>query len=423
VKAAAPPHTDLGTIGTDREQTARGPWGSLRYRSRPVARTPRTGRRTDIRRILALILLFLAALSAAPPVLVAASETDALIQLLVDKGLITVEEAAALRSEPAVQKQEEKDLRPKEFQLTAGKALKLSGYTQARYRQADTIKDTFDVRRARLSLRGDLGSGFDYRLQADFAGSSAKLLDAALGWRYSEGLKVTAGQFKIPFSQENLQSSNKMELINRSLVVGALVARGLDVIGEQNGRDVGIMAGGTWSPGSRPSLVEYAAGVFNGSGINRTDPNDQKDLVGRLVVKPRSGLSVGLSCYEGRYILASAPDKRDIRRRLGAEFAYQAGPFLARGEYIKGQDAEIRKDGWYLLGGWMAVPGKFQLLYRYDAYDPDRDLDGNGSRLDTIGFAWYINKWVFLQVNYDRAGGRLEKTSSDAYIGQLTLQF
>ncbi len=360
--------------------------------------------------------------AAAVPLLAGVSETDALIQLLATKGLITPEEAAALRAELAAQKQEEKD-RQKEFQVTAGKPLQLSGYTEVRYRQADPLKDTFDVRRARLSLRGDLGSGFDYRLQAEFAGSSAKVLDAVLGWRRADGLKVTAGQFKIPFSQENLQSSNTMELINRSMVVAAMSARGLDVTGDQNGRDIGIQASGTFPLFSSPSALEYAAGLFNGSGTNRTDLNDQKDLVGRVVFRPLEGLSVGMSGYEGRYTPSSAPDRRDVRRRVGAEFAYQKGPFLARGEYIKGQDAEVRKDGWYLLAGWMAVPKRFQVLYRYDVYDPDTDLDGNSTRIDTFGFAWYLNKWAFFQVNYDHAGGEQSRTPSDAWMGQLTLQF
>jgi hypothetical protein len=359
---------------------------------------------------------------AAAPLPAGVSETDALIQLLMTKGLITPEEAAALRAELAVQKQEEKE-KQKEFQVAAGKPLQLSGYTEVRYRQADTIKDTFDVRRARLSLRGDLGSGFDYRLQAEFAGSSAKVLDAALGWRHADGLKVTAGQFKIPFSQENLQSSNKMELINRSIVVAAMSARGLDVTGDQNGRDIGVQASGTFPLFGSPSALEYAAGLFNGSGTNRTDLNDQKDLVGRVVFRPLEGLSVGLSGYEGRHTPSSDPGRRDVRRRVGAEFAFQKGPFLARGEYIKGQDAEIQKDGWYLLVGWMAVPKQFQVLYRYDVYDPDTDLDGNWSRIETFGFAWTINKWAFFQINYDHAAGELSKTTSDAWIGQLTLHF
>lgn len=375
-----------------------------------------------MKRIFIGLCIVILGLSSAAPLAAGVSETDALIQLLVTKGIITAEEAAALRAELAVQKQEEQD-KQKEFQLSAGRALQVSGYAEARYRQADTIKDTFDVRRARLSLKGDLGRGFDYRLQADFAGSTAKMLDASLGWRHADWLKVTAGQFKIPFSQENLQSSNKMELINRSMVVGALVARAGDVIGDQNGRDIGVQAAGNFALFKTPGFLEYAVGVFNGSGINRTDLNDQKDVVGRFVVKPYQGLLVGCSVYEGRYTLSATPDQKDIRRRFGAEFAYQKGPFLARGEYIKGQDVEVKKDGWYLLGGWMAVPGKFQVLYRYDAYDPDTTKENNASRLDTLGFAWYINKWAFVQVNYDRAGGQLEKTASDAYIGQLTLQF
>ena len=375
---------------------------------------------TAVKRIFALGVALL--LATAAQLAAAVSETDALIQLLLTKGIITAEEAANLRAELAVAKQEEKD-KQKEAPVTAAKPLQLSGYAELRYRQVDYIKDSFDVRRARLDLRGAFGKGFDYRLQVDAAGSSAKLLDAALRWRYDDRLALIGGQFKIPFSQENLQSSNKMELINRSMVVGALVARGLDIIGEQNGRDIGLAANGSFPLSAGSASLEYAVGVFNGSGINRTDLNDQKDVVGRLVIKPMTGLSLGLSGYEGRYTLSSASGRRDIRRRLGAEFAVQQGPFLARGEYIWGRDADTERDGWYLLGGWMAVPGKLQLLYRYDRYDPDAALKGNTSRLDTLGVAWYFSKSAFLQLNYDKARGQLAKTTAGGWISQLTLQF
>jgi hypothetical protein len=41
---------------------------------------------------------------------------------------------------------------------------------------------------------------------------------------------------------ENLASSNKLEMIDRSQVVEAIVARGKDLIGNQNGRDMGFEA-------------------------------------------------------------------------------------------------------------------------------------------------------------------------------------
>ena len=350
------------------------------------------------------------------------SETDALLQLLFQKGLITEEEAAALRADLAIQKQEEKD-KQKEFQITASKPMQLSGYAQLRYREDDTINDTFDIRRARLSLKGDLGRGFDYRLQADFAGSSAKLLDAALGWRYAEGLKMTAGQYKIPFSQENLISSNRLETINRSQVVEALVARGKDVIGNHNGRDIGIMAGGSFSLPKTPAFLEYAIGIFNGSGINTADTNENKDFVGRLVVRPLPGLSIGGAYYTGRYTLATTPTEKSVRQRAGGEIAYTRGPFLFKGEYIHGYDARVEKEGWYALAVYSIVAQKFQAALKYDAYDPDLKITDRETYILTAGLNLFFSKWAFLQVNYEIKDETGRELSNNALTGQFVLQF
>ena len=72
------------------------------------------------------------------------------------------------------------------------------------------------------------------------------MIDAYGEIKLADYFSLTVGQFKIPFSMENLTSSNKLEMIDRSQVVEALVARSKDVIGNQNGRDIGIQAGGTF---------------------------------------------------------------------------------------------------------------------------------------------------------------------------------
>jgi phosphate-selective porin OprO/OprP len=375
-----------------------------------------------LKRILTFILGAVLIMTAATPAVAEVSETDALIQLLLKKGLLTQEEAAALRAELAVQKQDEKD-RQKEFQVTSSKPLQLLGYTEVRYRRDETIDDTFDIRRARLDLRGALGRGFDLRLQAELAGSSAKLLDAALAWRHSDALKVTAGQFKIPFSQENLISSNKLETINRSQVVEALVARGKDVIGNHNGRDIGLMVGGTLAAGKTPGSLDYALGVFNGAGINTTDTNERKDLVGRLVVHPLAGLSFGGSFYTGRYTLPSAPSKGGVRQRVGGELAYVAGPLLVKGEYIRGKDARVEKEGWYALAALFVVPQKLQAVAKYDTFDPNVALAKNETAVGTIGVNWFFTKSAFVQVNYEIKDETGKEISNNALTGQLTLQF
>ncbi|MBI5563123.1 MAG: hypothetical protein HY894_09790 [Deltaproteobacteria bacterium] len=211
-----------------------------------------------------------------PVVYAAESDTDKLLDLLVEKGAVNKEEAAGLRADSAIRKQAEKEGQ-KEFAVIAGRPLRLSGYAQVRCRRDEAIKDTFDVRRARLDLKGEITERFGYRLQVDFAGASAKLLDASIGYQVEDYLKLMAGQFKVPFSQENLASSPQLETINRSQAVEALVARGKDVISNHNGRDTGLQAsGGLWRVDSG-YFFDYALGVFNGTGINASDANEQRD--------------------------------------------------------------------------------------------------------------------------------------------------
>lgn len=359
----------------------------------------------------------------APISFAAESEVDKLLDLLVEKKVLTTEDAAGLRADLAVKKQEEKE-KQKEFAVVAGKPIKISGYTQVRYRQDKSINDTSDIRRARLDFKGDVTERFDYRLQADFAGSSAKLLDATVGYKFNPYIKLTAGQFKIPFSQENLTSSPKLETINRSQVVEALTARGTDVIGNHNGRDIGAQLSGNFWPKADSYLFDYALGVFNGAGINTSDTNEQKDVVGRLVFHPLKNWSVGSSYYRGRYTLSSAPTRKDDRNRIGTEFAYVKDPISLKGEYIEGKDGATKKDGWYLQAGYFFIPKKLQGVFKFDTYDPNSDTDNNETDVYILGGSWYFNKWAFLQVNYELKNEiKRKEIDNNALTGQLTLLF
>jgi phosphate-selective porin len=368
-----------------------------------------------------LLIICLAAAFLLTSSLYAADKVEDVINLLVEKGIITTEEAAKLRADIAMKEQEEKE-QQKEFIVIAGRAIRISGYTQVRYRQGETIKDTFDIRRARIDIKGDITPKFDYRLQADFA-SSPKVLDATIGYKFNPYLKLTAGQFKIPFSQENLISSSKLETINRSQVVEALVARGQDVIGNHNGRDIGMQGGGNFLKKGDAYLFDYALGVFDGAGINISDTNDQKDIVCRLVFHPFKDWSIGSSYYTGRYTLASAPAIRDKRKRAGIEFSYVHDPVTVKGEYIQGSDGSTDREGWYLLAGCFFVPKKLQAVLKADVYDPDTDIETNKSNVYTLGANVYVNKWVYLQINYEKKDEQGAEIDNNALTGQLTLQF
>lgn len=377
--------------------------------------------------------LIISLLVLAPVSWAAESDVDRLLNLLVEKGVVSKEDAANFRADLAVTKQEEKE-KQKEFTILAGKPIKVSGYIQPRYQYQEERgkSDSFDVRRARLDIKGDITERFGYRTQVEFGGTSGPfLLDATIDYKFNPYLKLTAGQFKIPFSQENLTSSPKLETINRSQVVEALVARSRDVIGNQNGRDIGVQASGSLLPYKEIYLFDYAVGVFNGSGINKVEVNEQKDLIGRLIFHPLTkDLSIGGSYYTGRFTLTTArarvDDNKRKRDRFGTEFAYVKDPVSLKGEYIWGIDGWTNKQGGYIQAGYFIIPKKFQGVFKFDTFDPNADTDDDETFVYTIGGNWYFNKWAFLQVNYeikDERNPNVKEIKNNALTAQATLQF
>jgi phosphate-selective porin OprO and OprP len=332
-----------------------------------------------------------------------AQTTNDILNLLVQNKTINQIQADSLRAEAALI-QQQSDAARKSFFLTASKPIQLSGYIQVRNQFFDekAKRDGFDIRRARLDLKGNVTPYFSYRVQADLA-DKPKLIDGFGEIKLTEYFNITAGQFKIPFSLENLASSNKLEMIDRSQVVEALVARGRDVIGNQNGRDIGIQIGGTLLKWKDLPLLEYRLGIFNGSGINVADTaNDAKDIAGRLILTPLKGLSLGGSMYNGwdKPIKPDIAGKSQVRNRAGVELSYVTPKFSLKGEYISGKDGKTDRSGWYLQAGYFVVPQKFQVLGKYDIYDPGTSVSGNISTNYVFGANYNFNSWSRLQAFY-----------------------
>ncbi len=292
--------------------------------------------------------------------------------------------------------------------VTAKRSLQISGYAQFLYTYWEDGIDTFSIPRARLGLSGELLKNVRFRIQIDGVKSPA-LIDAEFDVLFKPYLGLRLGQFYVPFSRENTTSDRDMDTILRSLAVISL-APSRD-IGSQ-GRDIGAMLTG------KSSFVEYFAGVFNGSGINKLDTNRKKDLSARLILRPVEYLSVGGSLYSGRHSPTQGAHAV-ARNRAGLEASLSPGRFSFKGELIFGKDDQTSKSGWYLQGGYSFLPQKLQGILKWDSYDQDTDAIGDRIDLLTFGVNWFLLDKTKLMLNY----GIYRKEGAGTTNQAVTVQF
>ena len=142
------------------------------------------------------------------------------------------------------------------------------------------------------------------------------------------------------------------------------------------------------------------AGVYNGDGYSKSEPNDQKafQVRGTLRPFPRNGAAKGLrltAFYDGDHYVRSGPRRRLI---LGTTFEHRLAN--AGFEYLNGADqtsvtkAETRSSGWSL---W-ATPKLRQVtesrwgleaLARFDSLQPDESVDARRKRT-IVGVAYWF---------------------------------
>ena len=294
---------------------------------------------------------------------------------------------------------------------------------QARYQGfAQTgVNDAFDLHRARLDAKGNITDQWSYEVYTEFAGTT-KLLDAYTAYKIADFLKFTAGQFKVPFSYESLTSDSQLDFIDRSQVVEALVGRSKDVIGNQNGRDIGIQVSGSFAKINNLYLFDYTLGVFNGAGYDvTTDNNNQKDVVGRLGIHPLKGLDLGGNIYTGEDI-PTGGTKTQTRNRYGFDAHYVTGPFSIAAEYIHGTDGTVQKDGWYAQAGYFVLP-KLQVVAKYDTFDPSKAITTDRSTIYIGGVNYVFNGWTKLSVDYLDKREETTQIKNDILEMQLQIAF
>jgi len=380
-----------------------------------------------------------------------AQTTDDILKIMIRKGTITQQEADSLRKEYNTRERREQATADS-FPLRLGRSLDLSGYTDVSYANYEhpspgKYYDGFAIKRARLDFQGHFSSKFDYRLLFDFVGQSGAngtaptggaqispfLVDAWITYKPFTWLQVKAGQMYMAFSQENTTQDRNLDMIERTQVVGALVARkgdaanGLvDSLGNQNGRDIGVQLFGNIGKLKDHYLLDYYFQVLNGAGINTLDNNQSKDIDARLVVHPLKWINIGGSYYDGYDRFTSNLNKDQLRTRWGTEVALVQDRWSVKGEYIRGQEGAhhpTKHEGWYGQAAYFFLPKQLEGIVRYDWYDPNTAKTDVKSTYYDLGLTYYFNVWTKIQVYYSVRNQQGPTINNNLFETQFQLAF
>ena len=245
---------------------------------------------------------------------------------------------------------------------------KISGLVNGRYSYNDKSEEThgFDIRRVRLAAEGELNKQLDYKFQAEYE-TSVKVIDAFFRWKINPAFNVQVGEYKVQFSQETLYGPANWLTIENPAAVAKLNGYN-DLSGiKSNGRDVGV----TFYGDLFGKVLSYRLGLFNGNGINTKDDNNKKDFAGLLWFRPIEHLALSAGHYQGAYG-ARGEEHVSIRHSAGAEWKDKR--LTLRSEYLYGNTAGQKSDGFYALGGYW-LTDKVQPVVSVDYFKANRDAD------------------------------------------------
>jgi phosphate-selective porin OprO/OprP len=340
--------------------------------------------------------------------------------------------------------------------------IQLTGRLHMDYRQyspsygtgqtTDSYQNLAEVRRARFGVRGQFQKDFKYEFVGNFGNdvgfsSTSSLMDVAwVNYAANPELQFQFGLFKMPFSLEQLTSSNNIDFMERSLV-GQVEGEFIP------GKETGFMLHGVPKTG-----LTYAVAVSRGRG-NKDAANDGFDYIGRVTTNIaeltgskayiahlgaaysvgdiKGGVAPASSRTESRsqsaFFTGSALSGDTVRTRQGLEAAFAYNAFKLQGEQFNfkydpttGSNQEIK--GYYVQalynltgesynykdGVFSAVKpanpldkggrGAWQVGVRFSEFDAGDIAVATGktnrATATTYGITWFATDNLRFMVNY-----------------------
>lgn len=363
-----------------------------------------------------------------------ADSTDDIVNALMAKGILTEEEGALLMKGRGLEKEAQQKVPVAKVKDGAiswesgdGKnSIALTGRMHFDVRGLDadneqatesdrdtkTLADNFEVRRARLGVKGKFLKDFNYEVVGSLVGSNTNILDVAyLNWSRYEPFQIRVGQFKQPFNLEELTSSNNMDFMERSYVNQITPAK-----------KPGVMIHGVPTAG-----VTYAASAYQQNNWGEESmAEDGKSFAGRATLNfaelagwKDAVLHVGAAGFNSEYDIQPATSSQttsaaatDTRATVfsfrsggrGLANAYRAqigGEKLSTASYNTpgNYTAQVENKAMGLELAAAYGPFKFQSEYTGQTFDAAHANTGNQLEADVDAF--YVEAlWMLTGESY-----------------------
>lgn len=310
-----------------------------------------------------------------------------------------------------------------------------------------------DIRRFWFEPKITIYDDLILNLQYDFSSDTTPINNLLASYKGFSPFTITVGNFKEPFSLDELTSNNDIMFMERSLAsafasgpAGRNTGAAVGTHGENWTISVGVFGGNinhsVDGVGLEGTIRATYAPIMNSHevlhfGVSANYHSLANNVGASFSTTPESFLFNADLVKTGNIEDASAIG------RLGLEFAWASGPLRMQAEYIATQvDRDTKPDaffqGGYLQGGWVlngdAAPyvveadtatevgifkrvqprpdqrvthggaGVFEAVARYSVIDlASHDIRGGVQQDVTLGLNWYPEPYARLMANYIHA--------------------
>jgi hypothetical protein len=230
---------------------------------------------------------------------------------------------------------------PTPFVTKLAETLEFTGFIQPRWEYTNQTNalpsNSFRLRRAEIGIKPSLTARLKSTVVADFIPTALSIKDVYFDFLVSPKgfFTIRMGQWKKPFSREELRSSSAILMVDKGRMDSALGPSGLFVLD----RDMGVAVLGDFYEKRVP--FEYQFGIFNGNGANlNADTDSRKAYVGRIEFVPVAGLAIGANFSINDLGVNRASGVADTLGYPGNQDRFKAKAY--------GVDAKIQKLGFIL---------------------------------------------------------------------------